>query len=87
MLVMTDYFTRWSDAPPIPEATALVVARTLDERVSCYMALPEKMYTEQGAQFGSSLMTELRWMWKGDKIRTTPTTPKPMGEWEDRTEC
>ena len=43
----------------IPEATAPVVASTLDKKVLCYLGLPEQIYTDQGAQFKSQLMEEL----------------------------
>lgn len=33
ILVLTDYFTRWSDALPIPDATAPAVARMLEKKV------------------------------------------------------
>ena len=51
ILVLTDHFTRWSDALAIPDATAPVVARALDERVFCYLGLPESIHSDQGAQF------------------------------------
>ena len=59
ILVLVDHFTRWQDALAIPDATAPVVAAVLDERVFCYMGLPEQIHTDQGAQFESQLMTEL----------------------------
>ena len=36
ILVITDYFSPWQKALPIPEASAPVVASVLDERVFCY---------------------------------------------------
>ena len=33
VLVMTDHFTRWCDAIPLPDGRAATVARALDERV------------------------------------------------------
>ena len=59
ILVLVDHFTRWQDAPAIPDATAPVVAATLDERVLCYMGLPEEIHTDRRDQFESQLMTEL----------------------------
>ena len=59
ILVLTDHFTRWQDAIALPDATAPVVATALDERVFCYLGLPEQIRTVQGAQFESSLMAEL----------------------------
>ena len=79
ILVLVDHFTRWQDALAIPDATAPVVAATLDERVFCYMGLPEQIHTDQGAQFESQLMTELCQLWGVDKTRTTPYHPQANG--------
>ena len=79
ILVLVDHFTRWQDALAIPDATAPVVAAALDERVFCYMGLPEQIHTDQGAQFESQLMTELCQLWGVDKTRTTPYHPQANG--------
>ena len=79
ILVLVDHFTRWQDALAIPDATAAVVATVLDERVFCYMGLPEQIHTDQGAQFESQLMTELCQLWGIDKTRTTPYHPQANG--------
>ena len=49
MLVITDHFTRWQDAILVPDATAPVVAATLDPRVFCYFSLPEQLHFDQEA--------------------------------------
>ena len=79
ILVLTDHFTRWQDALPLPDATAPVVAATLDERVFCYFGLPEQIHSDQGAQFESQLMEELCGLWKVDKTHTTPYHPQSNG--------
>ena len=76
---MVDHFTRWQDALAISDATATVVATALDERVFCYMGLPEQIHTDQGAQFESQLMTELCQLWGVKKTRTTPYHPQANG--------
>ena len=72
ILVLTDHFTRWQDAIAIPDATAPTCARILDERVFCYMGLPEQIHADQGAQFESQLMQELCMLWGVTKTHTTP---------------
>ena len=72
ILVLIDHFTRWQDAIALPDATAPVVATALDERVFCYLGLPEQIHTDQGAQFESQLMAELCQLWRVEKTRTTP---------------
>ena len=51
ILVLTDHFTRWQDALAISDATAPVVASTLDERIFCHLGLPEQIHMDQEAQF------------------------------------
>ena len=72
VLVLTDHFTRWQNAIPLPDATAPTVATALDERVFCYFGLPEQIHTDQGAQFESQLMAELCSLWNVKKTHTTP---------------
>jgi len=79
ILVLTDHFTRWQDALALPDATAPVVASALDERVFCYLGLPEQIHTDQGAQFESQLMAELCLLWNVEKTRTTPYHPQANG--------
>ena len=79
MLALSDHFTRWRDAIAVPDGTAPVVARVLDERVFAYMGIPERIHTDQGAQFESHLMAELCALWGVDKSRTTPYHPQSNG--------
>ena len=79
ILVISDHFSRWQDAIAIPDATAPVVATTLDERVFCYFGLPEELHSDQGAQFESKLMSELCRLWNVTKTRTTPYHPQGNG--------
>ena len=79
ILVLTDHFSRWQDAIALPDATAPTVATILDERVFCYLGLPEQIHTDQGTQFESQLMTELCQLWNVDKSRTTPYHPRVNG--------
>jgi hypothetical protein len=60
----------------LPDATAPVVARALDDRVFSYFGLPEVIHTDQGAQFESDLMSSLCQLWKITKTRTTSYHPE-----------
>ena len=80
--MITDHFSRWQDAIPLPEATAPVVATALDEKIFCYLGLPEQLHSDQGAQFESQLMVELCQLWRVDKIKTTPYHPQSNGSVE-----
>ena len=79
ILVVSDHFTRWSDALAIPNGTAAVVATVLDERLFGYLGLPEQIHSDQGSQFEKLLMEELRRMWKVNKTHTTPYNPEGDG--------
>ena len=76
ILVLTDHFTRWQDALPLPDATAPVVAKALDSRIFCYLGLPEQIHADQCAQFQSALMVEHCRLWKIAKSKTTPYHPQ-----------
>ena len=79
ILVLTDHFSRWQDAIPLPDATASTVAEALDHRIFAYNGLPESIHSDQGSQFQGALMTELCKLWKIDKSRSTPYHPEGNG--------
>ena len=79
ILVVTDHFTRWQDATPIPKTTAPVGAPTLDARIFSYFGLPEELHSDQGAQFESKLLEELCLLWRIEKTSTTPYHPLENG--------
>jgi len=51
VLVLTDHFTRWKDAIAVPDGASETVARVLDSQIFAYFGLPERIHTDQGAQF------------------------------------
>jgi len=76
ILVLTNHFTRWADAPAIPDALAPTVARVLDQHVFGYFGLPEQIHSDQGAQFQSQLLSDLCRLWGVNQSRTTPYHPQ-----------
>ena len=79
ILVLTDHFSRWKDAIPLPDGTAETVARALDERIFAYFGLPERIHSDQGAQFESVMFQELCQLWGVQKSRTTAYHPQGNG--------
>ena len=79
ILVLSDHFTRWRDALPVQNGSADTIAEILEERVFCYLGVPERIHTDQGAQFESRLMAELCTLWGVRKIHTTPYHPQANG--------
>lgn len=48
ILVLTDHFTRWQDALPLPDATTPTMATALEGQVFCYCGILEVIYSDQG---------------------------------------
>jgi len=79
VLVLTDHFTRWKDAIAVPDGASETVARVLDSQIFAYFGLPERIHTDQGAQFESALFQELCALWGVQKSRTTAYHPQGNG--------
>ena len=77
--VLFDHFTRWRDVLPVQNGSGETIAETLEERVFCYLGVPERIRTDQEAQFESRLMAELCALWGCGKATPHLTTPRPMG--------
>ena len=53
VLVVGDYFTKWTEAFPLPDMEAVTVARRLVEFI-CRIGTPEYLHTDQGRNFEPS---------------------------------
>ena len=71
VLVVGDYFTKWTEAFPIPNMEAETVAQCLLEFIH-RMGTPEYLHTDQGRNFESMLVQELCRLLGIAKTRTTP---------------
>jgi transposase InsO family protein len=60
ILVVTDYFTRFAEAYSLPDIEATTVADKLLTEFICRYGLPLQIHTDQGAQFTSSIFTEMQ---------------------------
>ena len=56
---MTDYFTRFAEAYSLPDIESTTVADKLLTEFICRYGLPLQIHTDQGAQFTSSIFTEM----------------------------
>lgn len=54
ILVIQDYFTKWTEAIPLQNQTAATITRELVKVFSNY-GLPEILYSDQGRNFESTL--------------------------------
>jgi len=79
ILVVADYFTRWSEAYPIPNQEAATVARKLTDEFFFRYSVPEQLHSDQGRNFESQVIGEVCKLLGVDKTRTTPYHPQSDG--------
>ena len=78
LLVIQDYFTKWADARPLPDQTAI---RTTAELVKlfCTLGIPEIVRSDQGRNFNSSIVQSALDAFGVQKSHTTPYHPQGDG--------
>ena len=79
IVVIGDYFTKWTEALPIPNMEACTVAKVLVEKVLCRFGIPQVIHSDQGRQFESNLFQEMCKLLGIHKTRTTPYHPQSDG--------
>lgn len=72
LLVLTDHFTRWSDAIPLPDAKATTIVKALENSPFYYFGAPDEIHTDRGKQFLSTLFKECCEIWRAKKTQTCP---------------
>ena len=82
ILVATDYFTKWSEAYPLPDAEAHTCMTALYNNFFSRFGLPRQIHSDQGKNFESKLFTELCNIAGIDKSHTTPFHPRSDGQTE-----
>ncbi|MCG8033694.1 MAG: DDE-type integrase/transposase/recombinase, partial [Candidatus Thiodiazotropha taylori] len=79
IVVVADYFTKWTEALPMPNMEACTVAKLLVEEILCRFGLPQTIHSDQGRQFESHLFQEMCKLLGIEKTRTTPYHPQSDG--------
>ena len=79
LLVIGDYFTKWTEAIPIPNQEAKTVADALVTQVITRFGVPESIHSDQGRNFESKLFAEVCRLLGIKKTRTTPYRPQSDG--------
>lgn len=79
VLVVSDYFTKWVTAVPLPNHTAKSVAEALVVHFISYFGVPQELHTDQGKDFESQLFTELCELLGTKKTKTTIYHPQSDG--------
>ena len=79
VIVVCDYFTKWVEAYPVPNHTALTVADKLVNELISRFGVPLEIHTDQGREFESILFSRLCEVLEVKKTRTTPYHPQSDG--------
>ena len=59
ILVVADYFTRWTEAYAIPNQEAITVAKKLTDEFFFWSSPPEQLHSDQGQNFESAVITDI----------------------------
>ena len=79
ILVIADYFTKWTEAFPMSNMEAHTVAKLFVYNFVCRFGAPDYLHTDQGRNFESNLFSEICKLLGVSKTRTTPYHPQSDG--------
>lgn len=79
LLVLTDYFSRWAEAYPLPNQGTEEVAKAFVNQFISRFGVPRQLHTDKGSQFESKLFQDLGKRLGIDKTRTTAMHPQSDG--------
>ncbi len=79
ILVVADYFTKWTEAFALPDQKAETVADCLVTQVFCRFGVPRQLHSDQAADFESKIIEEVCQLLQIRKSRTSPYRPQSDG--------
>ena len=82
LLVVTDVFSKFTQAYPTSDQTANTVVRVLTEKWFYTYGVPQRIHSDQGRNFESELLRRLCQLYGVKKSRTTPYHPSGNGQCE-----
>ena len=72
-------FSRWTEACPLPDKTAISVADAFFSNIVCRFGMPSVIHSDQGREFENKVMHELCLLGGSHKTKTTPYHPEGDG--------
>lgn len=89
ILVVLDYYSKWTESYPMLNMEASTVGRLMVEEFISRFSIPQKIHSDHGRQFTSKLFLEMCRLLQIKKRRTTPYHPESDGMVErfNRTLC
>ena len=82
VLIITDHFTRYSQAIPLRNQSAKLTAKALFDNFINHYGFPMRLHSDQGRNFESKVINELCQLTGTKKSRTTPYHPMSNGQCE-----
>ncbi|CAF1426814.1 unnamed protein product [Rotaria sp. Silwood1] len=79
VLAVTDYFTKWVIAVPLPNQTAQTTAEALFEHYICIYGVPNTILSDQGPHFNNQLIIAFTQILGCHHIKSTPYHPQTNG--------
>ena len=70
-MLVSDYFTRWIEAYPLPNHEAPTLAKVLVNEWICRFGVPDVIHSDQGKNFESRLFAEVCHLLEMEKTKTT----------------
>lgn len=82
VLIMTDVFSKFTQAVPTYDQRAPTVANVLVKEWFCRFGVPARIHSDQGRSFEGALIQQLCDLYGIQKTRTTPYHPQGNGQCE-----
>ena len=79
ILVVSDYYTKWTESFPMPNMEAQTVAKIIVEEVVARFGVPAVIHSDQGSQYESRLFQGMCQLLGIQKTHTTPYHPQSDG--------
>jgi len=79
VLVLTDYFTKWTEAFALAEHSAYTIASVLMKNVITRYGAPKRIITDRGKEFLSEIIKDVMFLLQIQKINTTAYHPQTDG--------